>query len=159
MLLVFNDQPLEAGLFQESYWKGGNKNEFTVCVGVKDGIIKWTRIISWTDNEIAKVTTAREIKEMKDFDPVKIVNYMGENVPSKFIRKEFADFDYIAVEPTQRAIIWTYVVTTISTLTIFLIAIMNSFGFGTFINKHGRRNRFSSNRFKQKRKWNGWRRK
>ena len=139
MLVILKDQPLEAGLFQESYWKGGNKNEFIVCVGVSGKEIKWTKIISWTEQYELKVRVAREIKEMKELDEVKIVDYMGTNIPKGFIRKEFKDFSYISVKPTMRATIITYVVTLLSTLIICIIAVMNSHGFGTFISNRRRR--------------------
>ena len=127
MLVVFKDQPLETGLFQESYWKGGNKNEFIVCVGLKDNDIKWTRVISWTENETLKVKTAREIKEMKTFDVMTVVNYMGTNIPSSFVRKEFKDFSYISVQPSTTAIILTYILTLLVTIGIAIFSINNDY--------------------------------
>jgi len=136
MLLVFQGQPLEAGLFQRSYWKGGNKNEFIVCIGLKGKEIKWTRVISWTEQEELKVKTAREIKEMKEFDPVQVVDYMGENIPKKFVRKKFVDFSYIAVHPTTTAIMITYGITLLVTLGISLLVIFNRYDFGTFLHRN-----------------------
>lgn len=138
MLLVFQKQPSEAALFQEAYWKGGNKNEFIVCVGLNSTNIAWTKTISWTDNQILKAKTAREIKEMRTFDPVKVVRYMGENIPKKFVRKQFADFSYISVQPTMTAVIVTYGVTLLATLAVALIAIFNRHDFGTFLHRKRR---------------------
>jgi len=130
MLLVFNDQPLEAGLFQESYWKGGNKNEFIVCVGLRGNKINWTRVISWTDKEELKIRVARQIKEMKEFDAVKVVDYMGATIPKGFVRKQFADFNYLSVEPTMTAVLWTFGITFVVTLIIMLIAVFNEHNLG-----------------------------
>ena len=127
LLLVFNNQPLEAGLFQEAYWKGGNKNEFVVCVGLKGKDISWTKVISWTDVEELKVKVAREIKEMKEFDAVKIIDYMGTTIPKTFIKKNFRDFNYLSVEPTMRALIITYVITLVVTLIIVVIEVNNDY--------------------------------
>jgi len=129
MILVFDGQPLEAGLFQESYWKGGNKNEFVICVGTKDNNIKWVKVISWTEQEDLKIKTVRHIKEMKIFDAVKVVDYMGEHVTKQFVRKEFADFSYIAVRPTTKAIIITFIITIIVTLIISFIVVLNGCNF------------------------------
>ncbi len=125
MLLVFMYQPLEAGLFQESYWKGGNKNEFILCVGLSDTNITWTKVISWTENEELKIKTAREIKEMKEFDVVKIVNYMGERIPPMFVRKHFKDFNYITIQPTTTATIITFIITLLVTIGISFMCIYN----------------------------------
>jgi len=146
MLLVFQDQSLEAGLFQESYWKGGNKNEFILCVGLKGNEIKWTRIISWTEQEELKIRVARKIKEMEKFDAVQVVSYMGEEIPSGFLRKKFADFNYLSVEPTMTAIWITFAITFIVTLVIMIIAINNECDFEGFIEKFGKRrhNRYNS---------------
>lgn len=135
MLLVFTDQPLETALFQESYWKGGNKNEFLVCVGINSTNITWTKVISWTEQETLKVRITREIKEMKTFDAVKIVKYMGENIPNGFVRKEFEEFSYLSVEPPMILVIITYLITLALTIVIVVISVNNRHDFGTFINR------------------------
>jgi hypothetical protein len=140
MLLVFNDETLDISHLQEAYWKGGNKNEFIVCVGKKADKIDWVRVISWTENDMLKQTTEREIREMDSFDAVKIAAYMGENVPSKFIRKEFADFSYLTIEPTMSAVIWTTVITIVLTIGMFIFIILNDFDLATRIG-NGYRNR------------------
>jgi hypothetical protein len=142
MLLVFNGQPLEAAMFQEAYWKGGNKNEFIVCVGLNKKEIDWTKVISWTEKETLKVRTAREIKEMKDFDAIEVVKYMGENVPKRFVRKQFADFSYIAVRPTTTAILITFGVTLLTSTGIAIFCVFNNFGFGDSLRRK-RRSRYN----------------
>ena len=129
MLLVFNGQPLEAGLYQEAYWKGGNKNEFIVCVGLNEDNIKWVKIISWTESEVLKAKVAREIKEMKHYDPMKIVNYMGETIPDNFVRRQFAEFSYISVQPTTRAVISTYIISIFVCVIVSTICIVNGVKF------------------------------
>jgi len=127
MILVFKDKPLEASLFQESYWRGGNKNEFILCIGTKNGNIAWTKVISWTEQEALKIKVAREVKEMGKLELVKVVDYIGETVPKSFIRKEFEDFSYISVRPTNRAILITFFITLLVTIVISIIAINNNY--------------------------------
>jgi hypothetical protein len=136
MVLVFTDQPIEAGFFQEAYWKGGNKNEFIVCIGTDGADIKWTKVISWTEQEELKAKVAREIMEQKKLDLVKIIDYIGETVPKGFIRKEFEDFSYIAVRPSTTAVVITYVITLLVTGIIFVIVVKNSYDFESGVNKN-----------------------
>lgn len=139
MVLVFKDQPIEAGFFQEAYWKGGNKNEFILCIGVNGDDIRWTKVISWTDEQTLKIKIAREIKEMKKLDMLQVVDYIGTNVPQGFIRKEFADFDYIAIRPTNGAILITFIITFIMTVGIGIFVVMNGQDFGGINNRKWRR--------------------
>ena len=107
-LLVFKNKPMDAGFAQESYWNGGNKNEFTVCVGVNsDSLVSWVKVISWTKNELLKIQVRDSILDMKTFKPNKVAVYMVTTIPNKFIRREFKEFDYLPDAPTGA---WVYIV-------------------------------------------------
>jgi hypothetical protein len=108
-ILVFKEQPLQAGLMQRSYWKGGNKNEFTLCIGTSKNKIIWTRVISWSDKEVLKARVARTVKEMDTLNLVNIVGYLSKELENNFEKKNFRDFDYISIEPTGSAILITYI--------------------------------------------------
>lgn len=131
MILVFYSQPLEAAFFQECYWKGGNKNEFILCIGVDGNQVTWTKVISWTEEEELKAKTVREIKAMTELDLVRVVDYMGENVAPRFVRKHFADFNYLSVQPTNKAIIITFLITFLTTLGISVITVTNRYDFNS----------------------------
>lgn len=128
MILVFHDQPIRAALLQEQHWKRGNKNEFILCIGRKKGEkkTKWAKVISWTDVKDVMVRVARKTKQM-EYDMVKIVDMMADEVDKHFIRKQFADFSYIRVEPTTTAIVITYLVTLLVTAIVCIIVIKNRF--------------------------------
>ena len=104
-VLLFEDQPLEAGVLQESLWKRGNKNEFVVCVGYKDKRIDWVHVFSWTDREVMKVRTRRRISEMGTLDLPKISDIVVEEVSKDWSRKEFKEFDYLTVNPPTSVIV------------------------------------------------------
>jgi hypothetical protein len=128
MILVFKDLPYQAGVMQESYWKGGNKNEFILCIGTAGKKITWTKVISWTDIEELKVKTARMIKEMDTLNIVNVVEYMGRNIPKSFIRKQFKDFDYLTIEPTGIAIIITIIVIVVFSIGLSIFVVKNDIG-------------------------------
>ena len=81
---------------QRSYWYGGNKNEFVVCLGLQGGEVKWARAFSWADEPVLEVKVAdwfrrNPKKELADFLSWLEGNYM------LWTRKEFSDFSYIRV--------------------------------------------------------------
>jgi hypothetical protein len=127
LLLVFNNQPYEAAVMQESYWKGGNKNEFILCVGTKGNKITWTKVISWTEAEELKVRVARQVKQMDSLNVMAVVEYMGKEVPKEFVRKHFRDFNYLTVEPTNTAIIICLILTVLTTIGGVVFSLANPY--------------------------------
>ncbi len=102
-ILNFKSQPSIAAQLQEACWQGGNKNDLVICIGDS-----WSYVFSWSESHELK-------QEIRDYainhklDDV--INFTVEKVKTKWKRKEFADFNYLTVEPP----IWTIVVTFILT--------------------------------------------
>lgn len=110
-VIVFRNKGIESAFWQESYWNGGNKNEFNVCIGVdEDNNITWVKVISWTTNEILKLEVRDAIIEMKTFQIHAIARYLAKYVPPRFVRREFKEFDYLPDPPTG---VWVYIVSII----------------------------------------------
>jgi len=109
MVLVFKDQPVQAGFDQESCWKGGNKNEFVVAIGTdKDNNITWCHTFSWTDVEELKIEVRNHIATQKKLNLEQTVEWLVPKIEKKFKRKPFADFDYLSVEPPMWAVLLTF---------------------------------------------------
>jgi len=113
-LLVFTDQPREAGLVQERYWQGGNMNEIVVCVGIDhDKNIMWGHTFSWTEKTEVKVKIKHRIEDEQKLDLNQIIDMIDDEVKFEWKRKDFHDFDYLNIEPTITQIIIIYVLTLI----------------------------------------------
>jgi len=100
MVIVYYNKPMEVSYNQEAYWKGGNKNEFILCVSVDEKKkIQWTRVLSWTKETTLKAQVEREIQEMETFDLTAVINYLGTTVEGnpRCIRRDFEEFNYISV--------------------------------------------------------------
>lgn len=111
-VLIFKNQPLQAGFDQENYWKGGNKNEFVTCIGVDDSLtIQWAHIFSWSEVEDLKIDARDQLEHDKPLELVKYVDWLGSNIESRFKRKSFKDFDYLSVEPPAGAVAFVYLLT------------------------------------------------
>jgi hypothetical protein len=110
-ILVFRNQPVEAGFEQECYWKGGNKNEFVVTLGVNDkDEITWCHPFSWTEVEILKIEVREAIaKQNVTLNLEKIVQDLTPRLQA-FKRKSFKDFEYLTVEPPTWCIVLTFLI-------------------------------------------------
>jgi hypothetical protein len=146
-VLVFQNQPIQAAMEQEAFWKRGNKNEFVTCIGVdKDLEVQWSHVFSWSEVEELKILARNQVMGMKKLDLVAYADWLGPQIQSKWVRKNFDDFNYLTVEPTISAVIWTFVVTLLVTVGIGVYAVFNQFGNdGTFLGfrdySFGRRSR------------------
>ena len=117
-VMVFHNKGIESAFWQESYWNGGNKNEFNVCIGVDaDNNISWVKVISWTTNEVLKLEVRDAIVEMKTFQIHAIARYLAKYVPPRFVRREFKEFNYLPDPPTG---VWVYVVSIIIMVGAFI---------------------------------------
>ncbi|PJE76931.1 hypothetical protein COV05_01930 [Candidatus Uhrbacteria bacterium CG10_big_fil_rev_8_21_14_0_10_48_16] len=112
-VLVFGpESTLETGLAQESYWKGGNKNEFILALGTdRSGKVTWTHVISWTEQDRLKIDVREYALNQGTLDLVDLVDYMVPEVRKRFVRKPFADFSYLTVEPPGWAVVLSYFLT------------------------------------------------
>jgi len=100
-ILIFKNQPLDAGVMQESYWCGGNKNELVLCVGLDDAeSVQWAYCFSWTEVESLKTSVRNFVQSQTKFDAYKTSKHMAKEASSQWVRKEFADFNYLTIEPS-----------------------------------------------------------
>lgn len=129
MIMVFENQPYQIALEQEAYWRGGNKNEFIVCIGTKNGAIEWARVISWTPQTVLKVQLAREIKEMEPFNILRIVNYVGATVEetSGYIRRDMEEYDYLTVPVPTVATVLAFMLSFVLSGSLLVWSVKNEF--------------------------------
>lgn len=112
-VLVFGPgSTLETGLAQENYWKGGNKNEFTLAVGIDASRkVTWAHVISWTEVDRLKIDVREYALHQGTLNLVDLVGYIVPEVQKRFERKAFADFSYLTVEPPGWAVALSYILT------------------------------------------------
>lgn len=124
-IIIFKNQPIMAAELQKALWKGGNKNEFILCIGINDSKqIQWTKVISWTEQELLKLQVERTVANM-EFNLTNIVDTMAFHVQKDFKRKEFKDFKYLNIEPTSTAIFVCFLVTMILTIGLAVFSVKN----------------------------------
>ena len=127
-VLVFPNQPIDAGLYQEWHWSGANMNELVICIGTdKDRNVKWCYPISWTPAEKLKSDVKQFVISQNKLDLCKLADYIQPQINKQFIRKDFKEFDYLTVEPPTWAIVLTYILTIIINVGLSAWIIQNEF--------------------------------
>lgn len=82
---------------QRAYWKGGNKNEFLICLGLtKDKKVAWVNSFSWSDNQQKEVETNMWFMQHPKFQWQEFHDWFRIH-SNDWKRKEFSDFRYINV--------------------------------------------------------------
>lgn len=135
--MCFNSSDPQVGELQEAYWVGGNKNEVVVTVGTnEDGSLNWVHPFSWTDHKGPLIEIRDFIAQQPQFDPVAAAEFIGPRLEEGFVRKHFADFSYLTVEPPLWSVIVTYVVTLLVNLGLSWWLINNEFHEGKYGHSH-----------------------
>lgn len=125
-VLIFKNQPVDAALYQEWLWSGGNMNELVVCIGTgKDTMVSWCKVISWTPNEQLKVEIQRYVESQLKLNLTKVAEYLQQSIDKDFIRRDFKEFNYLTVEPPLWGIITAYLVTLLINILIARWTITN----------------------------------
>ena len=129
-VLIFTDKPLEISERQKSYWQGGNKNEFIVCLGYnsKTGRVDWCNPFSWCDKPTLEVATKRFFRE-RPYLANSVDSYASwlQNNLHLWKRKEFKDFDYIENTLTKGQAIALLIIILIMNIIASIFFIGNEF--------------------------------
>lgn len=125
-VLVFHDQPRQAGILQEAQWINGNKNEFVICIGVDDLMrVQWGHVFSWTENERLKIDARMFVEDQATLDLVALHDWWTGQGIQNWERREFADFEWIKVDPPMWVMWLTMLITFIVCTGVSLFVIHN----------------------------------
>ena len=97
-ILCFNNPSLEVAEMQKAYWQGGNKNEFVVCLGVKNNKVIWCNPFSWSDEPMLEVKTRDYFIKYPDINFKDYAEWLDTQIDKNWHRKEFNDFNYLSIE-------------------------------------------------------------
>jgi hypothetical protein len=141
-VLVFRDKTKRSAEMQEWYWKGGNKNEFIVCIGLdKEDNVQWCYPFSWTEAQNTKINTRTFIEEQEKIDWDKTTDFLYTEMETNFSRKEFTDFDYLTVELSSGQLLALWIITFILCTILTLVFITNDFDSDDTMNGNNRHRR------------------
>lgn len=130
IILFEASEGVEVALKQRAYWHGGNKNEFTVCLGVENGTdVKWCKAFSWCDAPALESATESGFINNPTFNLAAYARWLRGNI-HLWKRKEFKDFKYLGVNLSPGAK-WG-----VAILTILLCAAIVYASYTLFMNTH-----------------------
>lgn len=101
ILVNFGNKSEDYGYALQDYWQNGAKNDIVVTFGTDDkGKPTWSYVFSWSEIEILKSDIRELILSVNDINKEfnETSDKISELIEQKFVRREFAEFDYIQVE-------------------------------------------------------------
>lgn len=131
-LLIYHSPSDQEARDQEALWKGGKKNEVTLCLGLNtDNSVKWSYVISWTPNERLKINLRDyAMQKYKDtpVDLVDVVQRLATDCKNNYERKHSADWAYLSIEPPTWALVANWIVTLLINLGMAYFVVVNEAG-------------------------------
>ena len=127
-VMIWKNALFETSTYQQDYFIGGNKNELCICISVdNNGYIQWVNAFSWEDKPELRVGVNHLFEKGERLDLMKLNRYLLTEVPQKWKRKAFKDFDYINISLSSRQWVMILIITLIYNIVIALIVINNEY--------------------------------
>lgn len=133
VLLFPAEKGVNISMRQRQYWEGGNKNEFTICLGMekeKDGDgeqdgnswkVKWCKPFSWMDAPTLEVATRDWYISNPGLDITALAQFLSENI-SLWERKQFSEFKYLGRHLSSwKSVLYLFITLCISALCVFIL--------------------------------------
>lgn len=123
ILLFDASQGVATAEMQKTYWQGGNKNEFVICLGLTpSNEVKWASVFSWSDAQQLEAETANWFMRNPKLDWDRFYSWFLVNF-KKWKRKEFSDFKYVQVSLQLWQIIAIYILCIIENIVAVNVAL------------------------------------
>lgn len=98
LICCYNTSNMDISEMQKAYWQGGNKNEFIVCLGIKNNKVIWSNSFSWCDKPLLEVKTRDYFINHPNVNFKEYAEWLDTQIDKNWNRKEFSDFNYINIE-------------------------------------------------------------
>lgn len=126
-ILFFKHDEFDKSERQKMYWQNGNKNEFVLCIGVKNDSVVWTNPFSWADKPILESKVKKYFIENPKLDIYQYGLWLNKHVDTDWERKEFGDFDYINIELNFYQYLLILIVTISCNIVLSIFLIKNNY--------------------------------
>ena len=138
-ILVYKNQPLHTANIQENYWKGGNKNEVIIPIGIDDNEKPtWCMPFSWSEKEEFKINIRNFVVSQDKLDLSSIVDYSYNQIEKGFVRRKFSEFEYLQVDLSTSQLMWLIFTSVIVNILVSIFIVHNQYE-DDYGNYHSRR--------------------
>ena len=124
-MLFYEGKDIEISEQQKAYWQNGNKNEFVVCLGTQRDSVVWCNPFSWCDEPKLEVLTRDYFIQNPKVDIDAYGKWLQTQIPTKWKRKEFADFEYIRIGLSRGQYIALIIIMILLNIGISVFLVMN----------------------------------
>lgn len=124
-MLFYEGKDIEISEQQKAYWQNGNKNEFVVCLGTQQDSVVWCNPFSWCDEPKLEVLTRDYFIQNPKVDIDAYGKWLQTQIPTKWKRKEFADFEYIRIGLSRGQYIALIIIMILLNIGISIFLVMN----------------------------------
>ena len=124
-MLFYEDKDIEISEQQKAYWQNGNKNEFVVCLGTQRDSVVWCNPFSWCDEPKLETLTRDYFIQNPKVDIDAYGKWLQSQIPTKWKRKEFSDFEYIHIGLSKGQYIALIVIMILFNIGISVFLVMN----------------------------------
>jgi hypothetical protein len=146
-VLIWQGGTINTGVMQQHYWKGGNKNEMVITLGVDNkGKPIWCHPFSWTEKHDDEIRIRDWVLSQDSTMNILSMIQMMRGELGDFQRKNFDDFSYLTADLTATQITWIFIITILINIGVCWWIVNNEFG-GSEMYSHvwsSSRTRFSS---------------
>jgi hypothetical protein len=96
IIIVATNKPSQAYATElYSAWKGAEKNDIVVFVGISGNEIRWARVEAWAKSSIFQVKLRDAILDIKTFDMKRIIDTSAQVTTQQYKRKPMKEFEYL----------------------------------------------------------------
>lgn len=102
LVMLFDSSKYNQDVVQtiKDAWKGPNKNELVVCVGIAPQTreLVWADVMSWMDDTTIHSLIRQDLFESKIYSDSKLFSILQTEIPKHWKKKDFRDFNYLQVD-------------------------------------------------------------
>ena len=124
-MLFYEGKDIEISEQQKAYWQNGNKNEFVVCLGIQRDSVVWCNPFSWCDEPKLETLTRDYFIQNPKVDIDAYGKWLQTQIPTKWKRKEFSDFEYIHIGLSKGQYIALIIIMILLNIGISVFLVMN----------------------------------
>lgn len=123
--VIFNHGTVDRCKQQQNYWKGSNKNEFVICMIMNGTEVQDVYPFTWSEADSLRIEARDWFKMNHSNDIPKYAEWFTREASTRFKKKSFKEFSYLAVQLPFKWVAWSWVLTLVVSVGCTAFCVMN----------------------------------